>query len=390
MRTTASTKRLRIAHVQPMTLDLFGHDDIDFGTKASYFLPNLARAQAAVGHGVVIHLMTSSRSHSLELEGIEVRFHRCLQPPALARPHRRFGRQLSLGMLRDIVSGKTNVVHFHGVRNCQLMFGAVVGRAARGGIPVIAHDQGNREGWAIEDRAFRYGLRRTAAFIAGNSESAELFRSRGIPEQRVYTIPNGYDPRVFFPECTERESDSCPLRILFVSRLTPEKDPLTAVEGIAIFAGSRRAIDVTLIGEGALRREVETRLASATDRLVTYDHVPQTDLAEHYRSADVLVLTSLGEGSNQTVVEAMACGLPVVATDVRGIRDVVDGAGILVPPGDSSAVASALTQVADKPTLLATLRQRGLDRVRSLTWATIVDEIDRVYSDVLDAGRDRG
>lgn len=372
-----------------MTLDLFGHEDRDFGTMANYFLPNLARAQVEAGHSVAIHLLTSSHPSSLSLDGIEVKFHRCLAPPVFVGRHRRFGRQLSVRMLREISRRDADVVHFHGVRNCQLMFAAVAARAARIGLPLVAHDQGSREGRFLEDWAFHYGLRRIAAVIAGNTESAQLFRSEGVPEGTVHTIPNGYDPKIFFPDPTAGLRDTTSLRVLFVSRLTPEKDPLTAVEAVAAFAAGGDASDVTLIGSGPLRREVETRLRSAVrgDHVVAYDRVPQSELGEHYRAADVLLLTSLGEGSNQTVVEAMACGLPVIATDVRGIRDVVDGAGILVPPGDSRAAAAALRRVAQEPMLLPTLRERGLDRVRSLTWEAIAGEIDRVYDEVVGLGR---
>jgi glycosyltransferase involved in cell wall biosynthesis len=373
-----------------MTLDLFGHEDREFGTLASYFLPNLARAQVVAGHSVEVHLLTSSRPSSLSLDGVAVTFHACLQPPAFMGLHRRFGRQVSVRMLGKVTHRNPNVIHFHGVRNCQLMFAAVARRATRSGIPLVAHDQGSREGWFLEDRAFLYGLRRAAALIAANAESAERFRSEGVPEEAVHTIPNGYDPGVFFPdEIVGRRRDSTPLRVLLVSRLTAEKDPLTAAKGMATFAEKCASIDVTLIGSGPLRGEVETRLRSAAERLIAYDRVSQKELGEYYRGADVLVLTSLGEGSNQTVVEAMACGLPVIASDVRGIRDVVDGAGILVPPGDPTAVAAALRRVSEEPMLLGALRERGLDRARTLTWGAVVAEIDGVYDHVLELGRGR-
>ncbi len=382
-------KPLRIAHVQPMTLDLFGHQDRDFGTTANYFLPNLARAQAAAGHEVCIHLLTSSASHSASLGRIKVHFHRCLQPPAIAGTHRRFGRQLSTRMLVKLSRPAPHLVHFHGARNCQLMFAGVAAHTTRKGIPLVAHEQGTRDGMVLEDWSFKYAIRRASALIAGNSESEQAFRHElaTSPTVAVHKIPNGYDPAFFYPDPIARGRVSKGLRTLIVSRLSAEKDPLTAAEAVRTFAEHGHEVEVTVIGDGPLRTQVEERIRSGTDRLRVLDRVPQSQLRDHYRAADVLLLTSLGEGSNQTVVEAMACGLPVIATDVRGIRDVVADAGILIPVRDSDAVASALRRTIAEPGLLRTMRDAGLARVQSLTWQAIAERLDTVYEDVLGAAR---
>jgi glycosyltransferase involved in cell wall biosynthesis len=375
----------RIAHVQPMTLDLFGHEDRDFGTSANYFLPNLARAQDAAGHDVSIHLLTSSASHSTSLGRIKVHFHRCLQPPAIAGTHRRFGRQLSARMLSKLVRPAPQVVHFHGARNCQLMFAGVAAHTTRNRIPLVAHEQGARDGLALENWSFKYAVRHVGALIAGNSESEQAFRREvdKLPPVAVHTIPNGYDPTFFYPDPIARQRDPDRLRVLVVSRLSAEKDPLTAADAVRKLADHGHEVEVTVIGAGPLRAQMEERIRAGTDHLRVLDPVPQSHLRDHYRAADVLLLTSLGEGSNQTVVEAMACGLPVIATDVRGIRDVVADAGILVPARDSEAATSALQRTIAERTLLPTMREAGLLRAKPLTWQAIAERLDRVYEDVL-------
>ena len=110
----SETSPLRISHVQPMTLDLFGQRDEDFGEGTMYFLPNIAQAQVELGHKPTVHLLTSGRPGSRWVRGFEFRFHRCVQPPARTGLHRRFGRQLSFGLLRSVIPEETDVVHFPG------------------------------------------------------------------------------------------------------------------------------------------------------------------------------------------------------------------------------------------------------------------------------------
>jgi glycosyltransferase involved in cell wall biosynthesis len=198
--------------------------------------------------------------------------------------------------------------------------------------------------------------------------------------------PNGFDPTIFRPDRaapSPRAKDG-PLKVIVVSRLSPEKDPLTAAEGIAAFARAGGQVAVTFVGDGPLRRSVENCLqASPAEVELISTHLPHDRLSELYRASDLLILTSPREGSNQVVLEAMGCGTPVLATDVRGINDVVGDAGLLVPARNAQAIAEALGKLVDNPTLMADLRARGLDRARKFTWDAIAERMDHVYSAVV-------
>ena len=106
-------------------------------------------------------------------------------------------------------------------------------------------------------------------------------------------------------------------------------------------------------------------------------------LANWYNAADVLVFPSSWEGFGWPPLEAMACGTPVVASNIPAVAEVVGDAGVLVPPDDPSAIASATEQVLTDPAFAASLRQKGLARAKRFTWADTAARTLAVYDGVL-------
>jgi hypothetical protein len=132
-------------------------------------------------------------------------------------------------------------------------------------------------------------------------------------------------------------------------------------------AVTRQPVQAVLVGEGDARSTIEGLLREySLTNVCLADARHGTDLVDSYRWADVLVLPSDKEGMPLTVFEAMASGLPVVATDVVGTREVLGDAGVPVPP-DPDAIAQALDLVAVNASLRAELSARGL-AARHYTW----------------------
>jgi glycosyltransferase involved in cell wall biosynthesis len=164
-----------------------------------------------------------------------------------------------------------------------------------------------------------------------------------------------------------------PVELLTVGRIDSEKNPLLLVEAVALLdARDPGRFRLTWVGRGPLEPEVRER-AAELDVLRLLDlrgYVPHGDaLLGRYRSADVFVHVSLTEGVPQVLVEALATGTPIVATDVGGVRfAVADGAAaLLVPPGDAEAVAEAIRRLADDTRLARSLAERGLELAETLT-----------------------
>lgn len=173
----------------------------------------------------------------------------------------------------------------------------------------------------------------------------------------------------------------------FVASLKPPKDPLGFVEAAATLAERRETLRFVIAGDGELRPAVEAalarrNLASRTVLLGWFDPIEAL-----YPELDVLALPTFSEGLPLSVIEAAACGVPVAVSRVGGVAELIahGESGLLVPPGDSRAMAQAIDRILTGPELAGRLvaeAKRGLERFRP---ETMVRAHERLYRDI--AGR---
>jgi len=165
-----------------------------------------------------------------------------------------------------------------------------------------------------------------------------------VNPDRIAVIPNAVDPAAFQPPQKGKASEPT---VLSVGRLVKEKDPLNLIEGFGIAAEKAPNALFRIIGNGPLKAEVEARI-KALSLGSRVELLPGTsNIAPHLAEAWVFTLASTMEASPNVILEAMSMGLPVVATRVGGIPELVqDGkTGILVKPGDPEDLAAALVTV---------------------------------------------
>lgn len=192
-----------------------------------------------------------------------------------------------------------------------------------------------------------------------------LARAIGVPAARRSLIANGVDTDIFAPSGGTRQVvPGCPFQpgrhwlVGTVGRLqTVKNQPLLArafVRALRDKPAMRSTARLVIVGEGPLRTEVEQVLAEAGMADLAWLPGARHDVADVLRALDLFVLPSQAEGTSCTLQEAMACGLPVVATAVGGTPDLVSEGvtGHLVPPDDELALAQALTQAFDQPDVL--------------------------------------
>jgi glycosyltransferase involved in cell wall biosynthesis len=191
----------------------------------------------------------------------------------------------------------------------------------------------------------RLGLRHAAAVIA---TTPELAARASRLARRVELIPNGVDTTLFC--LAGRPPGKKPQRILYVGRLSAEKN-LSTVIAAAGLLGAR--VKVVLVGAGPLKDELHEQAQASGVAVEFPGVVDQTRLPAFYASADVFVLASFTEGHPKVLLEAMACGVPCVASDCAGNRSIVtDGrTGLLFDPRAPRALADRLARVLDEPTL---------------------------------------
>ena len=182
---------------------------------------------------------------------------------------------------------------------------------------------------------------------------------------------------------------AAPARTGYVGRLL---HPHKGLDVLLDAAEADPRLHVAIAGAGPYEGELRRRAATPAlaGRVTFHGHLAGDELTAFYRSLDVLAVPSVAapgwlEQFGRVAVEAMAAGVPVVASDSGALRDVVGGAGVLVPPGDAPALAAALTAVALDPEHAARLRAAGLARAAEYTWPAIAERYEAMYREVVGA-----
>lgn len=225
----------------------------------------------------------------------------------------------------------------------------------------------------VELRSFDMKIE-AAAFAVTVSQYNKQFLIDRFGEaigRKLNVIHCGVDPDVFGVRPRGKSTD---LRILCVASFRQVKGHRCLVEACRILKDRGVAFSCHLVGDGPLREKVEKQIAAAgLDGIVRlHGALPRPQVLGRLQDADVLVLPSIvdaqgrREGIPVTLMEAMACGLPVVASRISGIPELVDSgsSGILTPPGDPRAIADALEELARSPRLRKRLGRAARQKVR--------------------------
>ncbi len=204
----------------------------------------------------------------------------------------------------------------------------------------------------------RSTLRGAAALVAVSEFSKqEIIDLVEVPSERIHVVPNGIDA-VFTPDGPASEGDY----VLTVATLEPRKNLSRAVEAAHL--------------AGFELRVVGARGWGGVDVPGWAGEVPDADLAALYRGARCVLYPSLYEGFGLPVLEAMACGAPVVTSRGTAMEEVAGGAAVLADPRDASALAEGIeTAGAQRDELV----RRGLERAREFTWSRAADGIEAVW-----------
>ncbi len=232
-------------------------------------------------------------------------------------------------------------------------------------------------------------LARWARFIALSTEVATELRAAGVPAAHVEVIANGVDLAVFSPAGAEARAALRPALGLdtnrcygiFVGRLHPVKSVDTLLRALVDTGG----IDLLIVGDGQERARLE-RLARELRIETRIRFVGTTDHVETYlKAADAFFLPSLGEGMPNALLEAMACGLPCVASStVGGVEELLGSArGLTVPVGDVRAWSHVMQRLATDTDMRRTLGRAAARHVRAhYSIAATADQLVDLYRDL--------
>jgi glycosyltransferase involved in cell wall biosynthesis len=204
----------------------------------------------------------------------------------------------------------------------------------------------------------------------------DLIEHYGVAEQRIVVTPNAVDP-IFRPN--GKAPERAPYA-LFVGGIQPRKDPLAAVEALALVDGELSLLVVGAEKRGGEEVRSAVRRLGLEQRVELAGHVERDELATLYRGAACLVFPSRYEGFGLPVLEAMASGTPVVAVSAGAVPEVAGDAAVLVEPGDPAAIAAGIERaLAERERLVAA----GLERARDFSWAETARRTLSAYRELL-------
>lgn len=273
-------------------------------------------------------------------------------------------RQLALvSELRPLLSS-ADVVHAHGH-----VAGFVASAARRRGVPLVVswHNAVLASGAAgVALRGVQRGVVRWATVVLGaSSDLVEEARRLGAVDARLAPVaapplpPPLRTPGEVRLELGTRDREL----ILAVGRLAPQKDYDVLLDAAAALADRSEPPLIAIAGDGPERERLEARVEEEKLPVELLGH--RSDIAALLSAADAVALTSKWEARALIAQEAMRAGVPLVATSVGGIPELVGDAALLVPPGDGAAVAAALSRVLDEPMLRRRLVSGGQKQAAS-------------------------
>jgi len=244
------------------------------------------------------------------------------------------------------------VVVAHGSEPLKYLWPAMIGRRR----PLVYNAIGIYSGSdrPAQQHIWRFLLARPDLVVAvGEEVRTECIDRFGVPEHRVVFVPNGRDPAVFRPG-PERPQSTLP-QLIFVGAMVDGKRPHRFIEAVSRLRAAETPFTAAMIGDGPLRRDLARPASEAQVDLLG----GRSDVPDLLGQADVLMFTSLppGEGMPGVLIEAGLSGIPVVATDVPGVRTIVrDGeTGFIVDVDDMQNLVASTAKLLDEPALRSTM-----------------------------------
>jgi glycosyltransferase involved in cell wall biosynthesis len=307
---------------------------------------------------------------------------------------------LMVGLVGALDRDRPQLLHAHSHRYGHVLESALVARSL--GLPLVVSthfhpphpgEPGRKRALLrVQDHLFGMTAYRVARALVVETEEEARLVAGFAPRTRIRVIPPGIDLGRWPARPGDRPPQGLPERyLLFAGRVAPNKGLPVLVRAIARLPASERLPLVVVGQDWGARAEVErvSREAGIPGGIVWVGHVADPgQYRAAFRGATAFVLPSDYEAFGLVLLEAMASGVPVIATAVGGVPEVLDRgrAGRLVPPGDVEALAAALREVLHDRPLQEELRSNGLARVERYRWERSVEAHRALYRECVGAG----
>ena len=220
-----------------------------------------------------------------------------------------------------------------------------------------------------------------AKAVVANSEGLRELALKTSPNQKIGVIYNGVDTEKFEPAQIKPEH----FTVISTSRLIERKGIRYLIEGFARHCEKYLQSRLKIVGGGPQKEELEdlTRRLGVLEKVVFMGETDRENMPKIYQTADVFVLPSLNEGMSNCLLEAMASGLAVIATDVGGTKELIDESnGIIIGKQNSGEVANALEKLYKDRQLLNSMKSAGRRKAEKMSWTKVAEAYLKVYNRV--------
>lgn len=266
------------------------------------------------------------------------------------------------------------------------------GLKIRRGLPYIVSLRGADVPGYSERFKSLYGILRpiiktiwkNASFVIANSQGLRELALESKPKNTIGVIPNGVNVELFRP--AERQIQAEKFEILCVSRITPRKGIRFLIKALEKFIVENPYVHLTIIGDGNEKESLENLVRGlGLGHSVTFRGlVPHKQLPEEYAKADVFVLPSLNEGMSNTMLEAIASGLPIIATQTGGSDELVKNGvnGLIVKMQDSDDLAQKLSMLVKQEQLRLNMGRLSRELAMTMSWESVAKQYMELYREI--------
>ncbi len=237
----------------------------------------------------------------------------------------------------------------------------------------------------ITSKLHKKTIQKTTRIITVTNQVKKLY-TPWVTKEKISTIPFGVDTATFKP--TQKTEQQKEFEILYAGSLYALKGIPFLIHAIANVRRNKINAKLTLVGEGAQKESLITlaKTLQVENHVKFAGFVPNSKMPAYYNRCDIFCFPTLGEPFGKAVVEAMACGKPVIATNAGGAAEIIQNGenGILVPPADSETLAAEITRLINDPQERHRLGKKARETtVERFSWEKIAEKYHQLYFELL-------
>jgi L-malate glycosyltransferase len=226
-----------------------------------------------------------------------------------------------------------------------------------------------------------------AAAVIANSQGLRDLAKQSNPKNEIGVIMNGIDIDHFSPKYESRRISKRFIITPGASRVTHRKGLDYLIKSIARIAPKYPNIYLKIMGDGNAKAELEilSKALGIDDRVEFLGRIPRENTSPYYQEASVFVMPSLNEGMSNAMLEALSSGLPIIATDTGGTKELVaEGEnGFIVKMKDAQDISDKISTLIDDPQLLETMSKNSRLRAHELSWNNVANQYVNLYRSII-------